>query len=112
MTLNLSKLSDDNEHRIKLAIMHMNLLFSCQNHLLSLGTLRHAFLGVFPNIVHSSFDSRKLLLLDLSRFLDSLGHMAVILNSSDLRHVRVPPDKSLIVFEFLALLGAFDAGSG
>lgn len=100
------------EVAIRYAIMYMILLFGRQNHLLSLSSLRHAFLGVFPNILGSPFDSRKLLFLDLSRLLNGFRHMTVIFDSPNLWHVRVSADKRLIVFEFLTLSGAFNASSG
>lgn len=85
------------------------LLFGRQNDLLALGSLRHAALfAVFSNIVNSSLDSRKFLFLDLACFLNGLGHMTVILDSSDFGHVGIPTNKSLVIFEFLALSGALN----
>jgi len=89
-----------------------SLFFSCQNNLLALGTMRHAaFLAVFANVIFPPLDCCKLLFLDFTSLLDSLWHMAMVLDPSNLGHVRVSTDKGLIVFKLVALLSTLHSST-
>lgn len=64
---------------------------------------------MLPDILFSSLHSGQLFSLDLAGLLDSLRQMPVTSDPSDLRHVCVSLDQSLVVFQLLSLAGALDS---
>lgn len=91
------------------APLHSSLLRS-QHHLLPLRHPRHlTLLTMLTFILPPPFDRCQFLGLDLASFLDLLRHMSVSLDPSDLGHVTVSLLDCLVVLQFLALAGGFDA---
>lgn len=87
----------------------IRLLFSRQDHLLTLAATWHrALLAMLPDVLLSSLESGQFFSLDLASLLNGLRQMSVTSYTSDLRHVRVSLDQSLVVFKLLSLAGALD----
>lgn len=66
---------------------------------------------MLPDVLLAPLDSVQLFSLDLARLLDALRHMALALDPSDLRHVRIPLDKRLIIFQLRSLTGTLDSAA-
>jgi hypothetical protein len=93
-------------------VSESSLLFCGKDHLFALGAVWHAaLLAVLSNIVLSPLNTRELVLLDLTRLLDGLGHMTMALDPSDLWHVSISANKRLIILQLLPLARTLNAAT-
>jgi hypothetical protein len=64
---------------------------------------------MLANILLAPLDSRKLFILDLTSLLNGPWHVTLALDPFNLRHMRIPLDKSLIVLQLRPLAGTLDS---
>lgn len=62
-----------------------------------------------PDVILTALNRRQFFSLDLRRLLDGLRHMTLALDSSDLGHVRVSINQSLVVLQLGPLTSTLDS---
>jgi len=77
-------------------------------HFLPFALAGHFALAMFSHILFLSLDRLEFFSFDLSSFLDSLWKVSVSFDPTDLWHMSISLDKSLVILELLSLSSRFD----